>query len=117
MTDLAKLKELAEAVHETWIKCDRGDYGDYDGNCNIILDKGHNFRIAAVFDEDDAAFIAAANPAAILALISRLEEAEKALAPFADIANRYPKIDRTKRMQIQMRHCRRAAQLMEREYG
>ena len=75
--DLNKLKRLAEAVCETWIKCDRGDYGDYDGNCNVILDEGFDSRIAVVFDEDDAAFIAAANPQTVLALLGRIEEADK----------------------------------------
>lgn len=37
--------------------------------------------------EVDAAYIAGASPSTILALIERLERAEKALEPFADIAN------------------------------
>jgi len=43
-----------------WEACDRGDYGDYDGNCVVILGDDLMKRVAVVFSDEDAPVIAAA---------------------------------------------------------
>lgn len=38
-----------------WIACKHGDYGDYDGNCIVILGEGGDIRTAVVlgFDSEE----------------------------------------------------------------
>ena len=43
-----------------WDACDRGDYGDYEGDCVVVLGDNMSRRVAVVFDDDNALLIAAA---------------------------------------------------------
>lgn len=43
-----------------WEACDRGDYGDYDGDCIVIL--GDDRRIAVVLGTDEEARLIMAAP-------------------------------------------------------
>ena len=82
MTDLAKLKELAEAATPgMWRQV-------FDDQCEVdtVRSVDGDFVLADDLLARDAAFIAAANPATILALISRLEEAEGQLLDRTDKA-------------------------------
>jgi hypothetical protein len=103
LPDLAELRRLAEAATPGPWFCDgvsaeegRGKYTAYEvtvpnsrGDHQSIVDT-FNSGIAEIHEEEydrwdevgrrNAAFIAAANPAAILALIDRTEKAEAALA-------------------------------------
>ncbi|BEP44009.1 hypothetical protein [Variovorax sp. V15] len=64
-----------------WISCDLGDYGDYDGNCRVIL--GDDRRVAVVLgtQEEDAANAAliAAAPDLLAAARSSLQQIEAKL--------------------------------------
>jgi hypothetical protein len=75
MVDLEELKRLAQAATGgTWIE---------DGKIIIATDVDEVVgRLAATIREEDADFIAAANPAAMLELIQRLEAAEKDAARY-----------------------------------
>ncbi len=84
MSDLNKLKELANRTHgEEW------EYKVINGDKRVIvkgsLERGQGyFSCRSVVDEIDstpnAKFIAAANPATVIGLIDRLEAAEAELA-------------------------------------
>ena len=80
MVDEQKLRELAGAATPgPWIACQYGDYGDYNGDCRVILGEGGDIRTAVVLGFDtpendaNAQLIAAANPAAILSLLDELQ--------------------------------------------
>lgn len=51
---------MSDVKHTAWKACDRGDYGDYDGDCVVVLDKEMTRRVAVVFRDEDARLIAAA---------------------------------------------------------
>ena len=58
-----------------WEACERGDYGDYDGDCVVVL--GDDRRIAVVLSSDsDARLIAASR-----LLFTELERLVTALEP------------------------------------
>lgn len=55
-----------------------------------VFDPQTQSRVCAGSKEANAAFIALANPANILALLDKLERMEKALEPFANVASELP---------------------------
>jgi hypothetical protein len=95
MTDISSLRVLAEkATPGPWRLRDAGstlvsvqgapEAGQLYGEMVTISSGG--FAKPRGYGADNAAFIAAANPSAILAMIDRIEAMEKALQPFADFA-------------------------------
>lgn len=97
MTDLEKLKASAEAatpgpwfVSGSRVRMVGGDWHSIN-RYDEAKKRDQNIACAG-FDPrtgeglSDAKFIALANPAAILALLSRLASAEKALEPFSEFA-------------------------------
>jgi hypothetical protein len=69
MTDLAELKRLAEAATPgPW---------PHGGNCGNRISDTSNGYIIRDYSEQDREFIIAANPAAILDLVERVEMAER----------------------------------------
>lgn len=64
-------------IDTPWIAADRGDYGDFDGECVVVLDGEMTRRIAVVFHDSDAEFIVTAVNAyaSQKAEIERLREA------------------------------------------
>lgn len=104
MTDLKKLRELAEkATPGPWTAL--FVFGSSDLPVSICRETGRTINIAGVECPDndyicevhseaanpapDFRFIAAANPQAIIELLDRLERYEKALIEFADYDNQY----------------------------
>lgn len=97
MVDLVKLEELAKAatpgpwkqhlVDDTTVICPQREIccTFAEGGLNDDLD----FNSDTEQFEADAAFIAAANPAAILELLAEIERLREALTPFAKEAFRY----------------------------
>ena len=62
-----------------WKLCDRGDYGDFDGDSRVILDADMSIRIAVVHDSgaDEAeanAHMIASAPDLLLSLESLIDE-------------------------------------------
>jgi hypothetical protein len=68
MNDYSELKRLAEAATP----------GPWAGEHDVYSDGGHGERICKMATAEDSAFIAAANPAAVLALIAELEQLQGA---------------------------------------
>lgn len=78
MTDLNKLRELAEVATQGPWYCDECDPADGHALAWIgkwFIETAH--RMPYADQQADASFIAAANPAAIIALLDRLEAAER----------------------------------------
>lgn len=117
--DLAKLKALAEAATPgPWrYRPDKyDDWGYVRGPSDDEIDIGWTIAVVsagrhvsvAEKDEhrrtetdpygDNAQFIAAANPTAVLALIDRVEELERALKPFADEASEWETFHETEHL-------------------
>jgi hypothetical protein len=90
MDELKKLRELAQAAGgDKWEESDADGYvfgSDGDSVCICHANMG-GWR-EPIFPEHRAAFIAAANPAAILSLLERLEKAEA--VPWISLADRKP---------------------------
>lgn len=77
LEELKKLAEAAEAQHPSpWVTMDDTDITD---DVEQYVVEGFRSEGTGVQDDSAAAFIAAANPAAILALIERCEKAEAML--------------------------------------
>lgn len=86
MTDIKLLKELAmKATPYKWFTQPSSVPG-YDE----ILCSEKEGTIANYARSQDAAYIAAANPQAILALIARIEKMDSALKFYADMDNQVP---------------------------
>jgi hypothetical protein len=84
--DLTELKRLAEAASKLpWYVAKKTRSSNFvveaDPSLKIVQTFGNSFGA-----ENDAAFIAASNPQAVLSLIARVEKAEAALKPFAQAA-------------------------------
>jgi hypothetical protein len=63
--------------------CDPGDYGDYDGECVVILGDDDTRRVGLVLGTDEQALADAALWAASPDLLASLRQAAEALEPFA----------------------------------
>ena len=85
-------REMSERTKAPWIACEHGDYGDYNGNCIVILGDGGNVRTAVVLGFDtretraNARLIARAPEMAaeIERLRARVEQLEGALKKAKD---------------------------------
>lgn len=81
-------KRAKRALREAAEKATKGQWVvEFDDEI-YSTDGVNNEQIAMVFSENearDAAFIAAANPAAVLALLDELEAAEKRIADYQDL--------------------------------
>lgn len=80
MTDHAHLKTLAEqATPGPWKYRQSGD-GHISESASVLLPQdGPRVRYVHLYDGNNAEFIAAANPQAILTLLAALEQAQAAL--------------------------------------
>ena len=96
MIDINKLRQLAQAATPgPWKMLPVGDgrqkFAVADSEFLSILtvtDEG-GATFGTVYDDDDARFIAAANPAAITELIDRLEAAEKEIESWKGLAQQF----------------------------
>jgi predicted component of type VI protein secretion system len=81
-TELNKLKDLAgRATKGPWMTCaTTADNGEYTGLEVLTHDGGALITEETHPSDDDARFIAAANPRAVMELIALAEKAEQALA-------------------------------------
>lgn len=84
MTDHTELKKLAEAATPgEWEIVIAGDIPKpviaVDGVSLFTVAEAYGRGFGAIYEEADAAFIAAANPAAVMELIADYEEARQAL--------------------------------------
>lgn len=86
MTDLKKLRELAEKANPgPWIE----KRDPFDVERIHVVDQDDEIICSVRGTTRNSYFIATANPQAIIELLDRLERYEKALIEFADYDNQY----------------------------
>lgn len=96
MIDLDELRKLAEAATPgPWhFHQDDGTALDISEVCIPRPEEDVDLSIASLLEDRDGAFIAAANPATVLALLDRVERAEAATERIREAVSGHPECDR-----------------------